>query len=223
MSTLKSFDAFLQLIQDYLRNGYTKYIVRKVDSEIELKALFRKNVSIWKADRNASNRYKAFRRGESVAIQCAFAHKDGKGFTCVLLIKPGKDYLTLAEGLPFKDATSKHERLTIFSYEVMHDGLGWTWRMTKSEMNKLNQSIERIARKNPKQAPITQDDFGIYDTDAENFQNSLYSRPGFRGVRKQVGVLVTKLRKEWQRYRPNNAIQPRQRTYLKYVKRIKRL
>jgi len=169
MSTFTSFTAYLQFIQDYLRNGYTSHIVRKVSSEIELKALTRKNIAIWKADRTANSRNKAYRRGQSIAVQACYAHHDGSGFTTILLVKPGKDYNILAEGLPFSNACDKNQRLTIFSYEAIHDGLCWTWRMTKQEMHRQHELIRKIARKNPKLAPITQDDFGIYDTDAENY------------------------------------------------------
>lgn len=222
MSKLISFDAFLQSIQDYARNDYRYYIAKQVDSEPAIEALIRKNRAIWNTGLNASGRYKAYNRGESIAVQIVYAHRDGKSFTSLLLIKPGKDFDILAEGLPIRDMTLKHQRVTIFCYELIHDNVSWTWRMTPQEMNRINTWIENLARKHSIPLSVTQDDAGTYYTQVEKLQDQLYSRPGFRGIRKQVGILITKLREEWKKYRPNNSIKPTERTYLKYVKRIKR-
>jgi hypothetical protein len=222
MSKLTKLDTFLQSIQDYIRNGYTQYITRQVTSENELDALARKNCAIWRTELNASGRHKALRRGESTAVQISYVSRNGKAFYSVLLVKPGKDYEILSEDLPFLDANKKHSRLTIFGYEIYHDGISWTWRMNSKEINRLNKKIEDLTKKPANLHALTQDEAGTRDTKAEEIQDDLYSRPGFRGINRQIGTLISKLRGEWKRYQSSNPIKPTERTYLKYMRRVKR-
>ena len=103
-------------------------------------------------------------------------------------------------------------------YQLSHDGKTWTWSMSRDHYRKFEERIHQAATLplHRRRKFLLNDQTA--DWHAEKLLDQLYGQPGFRGVRKQVGSLVTLLINEWRRHRPSNGPQPERRNFLHYVR-----
>ncbi|WP_155295290.1 hypothetical protein [Chromobacterium violaceum] len=90
--------------------------------------------------------------------------------------------------------------------------------MTPSHLQKYRERIHLIASLPPPRRRIIELDNIPRDLAIEHLQDQLYHEPGFRLIRRQVGLLVKYLRAEWKRLRPAAGPQPRQISYLPYIR-----
>lgn len=136
----------------------------------------------------------------------------------VLMATKGTGRIHVRERL--QDLRQKDSRLTTADdrYELVHDGVSWSWKITKSHYKKYRERIHQIAAlPAPRRRQIEMDGI-VRDLAIERLQDQLYAEPGFRLVRRQVGQLVKYLRAEWKRLRPVAGPQPREISYLPYVR-----
>jgi hypothetical protein len=136
----------------------------------------------------------------------------------VLLVSAGRGLVTHCEQLqdlrdPRSRLKSPDER-----HELVHDGKTWSWRLTHRGYNQYLDRIHRIASLSPDRRRQIEINGVSRDADAEILLDRLYSEPGFRLVRRQVGKLVAELRRDWKRLRPASGPQLSERYFLAYVR-----
>lgn len=90
--------------------------------------------------------------------------------------------------------------------------------MTQRHLQKYRERIHQIATLPAPRRRIIELDGIPRDLAIERLQDQLYGEPGFRLMRRQVGMLVKYLRAEWKRLRPAAGPQPRQISYLPYIR-----
>jgi hypothetical protein len=208
----------MQRVQDAARHRYLHFTAGQTSPE-KWPALSRKFNKLYSTDLKKSTRSNRRRRGEAVALVYGCLsppHKSPRVVSWVLLSTEGIGLIHGLERLWHMQGT----RLELDGYELVHDGVSWTWRMTKKRYQYWRDRIHAIAALHPERRTIGEDAAGKYDADIEAIQDALYNAPGFRLVRRQVGELVQFLRMEWRRLRPNTSLQPRVRTFLPYVQRL---
>jgi hypothetical protein len=209
----------MQRIQSAAVRGYTRWFIDRVDAA-KWPKLEAKLTQRYSTDLDKSTRYRRRRAGEVVALLygCPAPGSEGKSEVIFcLLATDGRGLLNDFE----KDM--KHfdkERAKIDKFELVHDGKTWSWRMTQALYLMWKERIHRAAALSPNKRKIGNDDLGPYDLHAEEIMDILYSTPGFRLARRQVGHLAHYMREEYKRLRPKTWPAPRERTFLKYVKRL---
>ena len=98
------------------------------------------------------------------------------------------------------------QRIEVDGYELVHDGVSWSWRLTQARYRYWRERIHSIAARAPERRQIGQDQGGEFDVEIERVMAALYNMPGFRLVRRQAGKLVAFANGEWRRLRPPPAL-----------------
>lgn len=208
----------MQRIQDAAGNDYVWYTKGEIALEKwpQLEAKFAGRYEI---DLSKSTRYRRRRAGQAVCLLYAcspWRRELRPRVTWVLVVTEGKGRVHGCEAL----RELRQDRLELDGYELIHDGKGWTWQMTRDRVRYWRERIHAIAAYNPEKRNIGQDMEGSFDVDIERVMDTLYRTPGFRRVRSQVGHLVCLARKEWRRLRPDSGVRIRERAFLPYVQRL---
>lgn len=208
----------MQRIQDAARNGYTWYTFGEIPLEKwpDFEAKF---AGKYETDLSKSLRCKRRKAGEAVSL--LYGHYPPPyglrpRVTWVLAVTDGRGRVHGSEKLH----EFRRDRLTFDGYELVHDGVSWTWQMTRARVNYWRERIHAIAAIQPESRRIGQDSAGSFDMDIEQVMDALYNAPGFRLVRRQIGKLVAFAKAEWKRLRPNTGVLIRERTFLPYVQRL---
>lgn len=138
--------------------------------------------------------------------------------TWVMMVTEGKGRIHGQEDL--KDIETS--RLELGGFELVHDGVCWTWKMSGRRKRYWRDRILEIARRPPQRRKVVVEPGEVrgFDAEIEAVMDSLYSQPGFRLVRRDVGELVGFAQAAWARYRPGSGALIRKRTYLPYVRRL---
>lgn len=134
----------------------------------------------------------------------------------VLVVTDGVGRVAVREQLKFIGS----ERIELEGYELVHDGVSWSWQMTRKRFHYWKERIHAVAAKQPKVRGVGEDVEGRFDPDIEQVMDALYHAPGFRLVRRQVGKLVAYAKGEWRRLRPGTSVQIRPRSFLPFVQRL---
>lgn len=208
----------MQRIQDAARHGYHHYTMGHVSPE-KWPELSRKFAGLYATDLTKSTRSSRRKRGEAVALLYgaeSSPYESPSRVAWALLCTEGAGRVHVREQL----RDMRTERLHLHGYELVHDGVSWSWRMTRERYNYWRERIHAVAAFPPERRSTGEDFAGRFDVDAEAIQDALYHAPGFRLVRRQVGELVQFLRMEWRRLRPAAGVQPRVRSFLPYVQRL---
>lgn len=207
---------FMQRIQAAPGLGYSRWFIGRIDSE-KWPRLAAKFAQRYGTDLDKGSRYRRRRAGEVVALVYGFQMPSEKEIVYCLLASEGKGLLNDLE----KDMKQfNQDRVKIDGYELVHDGKTWSWRMTQRIFSLWQNEIHRAAALPPTKRKKGHDALGPYDHHAEKIMDLLYSTPGFRLVRRQVGKLAHYMREEFKRLRPAGWPAPRPRTFLKYVQRL---
>lgn len=208
---------FMQRLQAAPGLGYTRWFIGHVDAE-KWPRLAAKFAQRYGTDLDKGTRYRRRRAGEVVALLYGFPVTGEKNeVVYCLLASDGKGLLNDFE----KDMKPfAQERIKVDGYELVNDGKTWSWRMTQRTLSMWHDQIHRAAALSPTRRKKGFDAIGPYDHHAEEIMDLLYSTPGFRLVRRQVGKLAHYMREEFKRLRPAGWPAPRQRTFLKYVQRL---
>lgn len=208
----------MQRLQDAARHGYHQYTMGQSTPE-KWPALSMKFARLYATDLKKSTRSNRRKQGEAVSLLYGTEsppYQSPRIINWVLLSTDGIGLVHARENLLHMQGS----RLTLGGYELVHDGMTWSWRMTKERYRYWRERVHSVAARSPERRSTGEDAVGRFDADAEAIQDALYNSPGFRLVRRQVGELVQYLRMEWKRLRSNSGIQPRERTFLRYVQRL---
>jgi len=218
MSILPDSLTYMQRIQDAARLGYPWYVSGELSLE-KWASLEIKLSELYDCNLPKSTRSKRRSSGEAVTLLYAVAgppDQSPRMVRWVMAVTDGKGRVHAREKLLRFDT----ERCSFIDrYELVHDGVGWSWRMNRKRVEALRERIHEIASAPPDRRQIRRDADGQYDAEIESLMDELYRAPGFRLMRRQIGKLVGFAQGEWRRLRPESGPQIRPRTFLPYVTR----
>ena len=219
MTLLPDSLAFMQRVQDAARLGYPWYISGELSLE-KWPSLEIKLTELYDCNLPKSTRSKRRSSGEAVTLLYAVAgppEQSPRLVRWLMAVTNGKGRVHAREKLLRFDAA---DRCTFIGrYELVHDGVGWSWRMNRKRIEALRERIHEIASALPDRRHIRRDAAGDFDAEIEALMDELYRAPGFRLMRRQIGKLVAFAQGEWRRLRPESGPQIRARTFLPYVTR----
>lgn len=214
---------FMQRLQQAAGNGYYHYITGHIERE-KFDTMARKFAQLYESE--ISRQSKARRKRAGAATSTLFAmpvrghpqQDQPEQVWFVLMATNGAGRVHARERL--QDLRQKQTRLTMPDgrHQLVHDRVSWSWQMTPSHLQKYRERIQLIASLPPPRRRIIELDNIPRDLAIERLQDQLYHEPGFRLIRRQVGLLVKYLRAEWKRLRPAAGPQPRQISYLPYIR-----
>ncbi|WP_155295340.1 hypothetical protein [Chromobacterium violaceum] len=213
---------FMHRLQQTAARGNYYYTSGEI-SLSRFEQLANKFAKVYGTELSRKAKYKRRRTGEATATLYAvrrstILNENGEIPVCwVLIVSGGAGRIRDREQL--YDLRNRDSRLTFANkYELVHDGKTWSWQISSSAMQKYKEQIHRIAALPIERRQIIEIDGVRCDKHAEQLQDRLYSEPGFRLVRRQVGHLVSQLRKEWARVRPEKGPKLIIRRYLPIVR-----
>ena len=218
MTLLPDSLVFMQRVQDAARLDYPFYVTGELSLE-KWASLEIKLTELYDCNLPKSTRSRRRSSGEAVTLLYAVAGPPDQSPRMVrwlMAVTDGKGRVHAREKLLRFDT----ERCSFIDrYELVHDGVGWSWRMNRKRVEALRERIHEIASAPPDRRQIRRDAAGEYDAEIEALMDELYHAPGFRLMRRQVGKLVAFAKGEWRRLRPESGSQIRPRTFLPYVTR----
>lgn len=208
----------MQRLQDAARLGYTRYVIDQVELQ-KWPSLARKFELEYDCALTKSTRSRRRKSGEAVCMLFACQpppYAVERKIVWVLVVTDGVGRVAVREQLKF----IRSERIELEGYELVHDGVSWSWQMTRKRFNYWKERIHAVAAKQPKARGVGEDYDGPFDPDIEKIMDALYHAPGFRLVRRQVGKLVAYAKGEWRRLRADTGVPIRTRDFLPYVQRL---
>jgi hypothetical protein len=206
--------AFMQRIQDRVRNGYVYWTAGAVSPEKWLE-LSQKFEALYRVSRNTKQRGRDRKKGIASAMLIACLDTKESLIRFVLQVSSGTHAAHVMEKL--QDATTKEGRIVLESlgYELVRLDGKWTWRMTPQHVRSWQLRIRRAAsHPSPEQAGLQ----------ARQIVWSLSRVPGFRGTRENAFTLRGTLLKEWRRVRSKQEMKllpPRPWPKIGYACRVK--
>jgi hypothetical protein len=171
----------MQRLQDLARH-YDRW-TGGVVAVAKFEALSEKFAELYETAILASSKNRRKKKGQAVATFLAYA--DGDSVHWWLLATSGRGRITQREIL----MTVAERRITApGGYELVHDGVSWSWKYTTHQYQKLRDSLHyAIASKR--------------DVQLQSLIVSIYATVGFRLARVQVGDLIAFYRRDWARLR----------------------
>ena len=219
MTLLPDSLTFMQRVQDAARLGYPWFVTGELSLE-KWPSLEIKLTQLYDCNLPKSTRSRRRSSGEAVTLLYAVAGPPDQSPRMVrwlMAVTDGKGRVHAREKLLRFDA---QERCSFIGrYELVHDGVGWSWRMNRKRVEALRERIHEISAAPPEHRQIRRDARGEFDAEIEALMDELYRAPGFRLMRRQIGKLVGFAHGEWRRLRPEGGPQIRPRTFLAYVTR----
>jgi hypothetical protein len=187
----------MQRVQDAVIDGYHSYQYIQC-SAAKAAQLARQFAAEYETEISKQARYR--RKMAGIAVARFFSVEEGGTVTAFLMATEGKG---LVRREAMHDPAKK--RITLGQYELVHDGVSWSWRLTPEAIKQWRKRIhDAIARDNLTQLLTT--------------IRHLYRSAGFRIVRKQIGQLANYIRGEWRRLRKGTP--PDLPTFLYYMRRL---
>lgn len=202
MLTCESKILLMQRLQDYARLDYRYYFQGEVGLD-KLNSLSRKFAQQYETELSKFQRARRKRSGEAVTQFLVWIPTDSDKAHFWLMATEGKGRIHEYETL--QDLRDKASRISLSDYELVHDGVSWSWRMT--------QATYSYHQKRLRNAILARNDFLLGVGIA-----SLFQSPGFRLIRRQVGMLTRWFRLEWVKLRKEPV--PALPTFLPYVRRL---
>lgn len=202
MLTCESKILLMQRLQDYARLGYSYYFQGEVGLD-KLNSLTRKFAQQYETELSKFQRARRKQSGEAVTQLLVWIPEDSDKANFWLMATEGKGRVHEYETL--RDLRNKNNRISLSDYEMVHDGVSWSWRMC--------QSTYTYHQKRLRNAIIARNDFLLEVAIA-----SLFQSPGFRLIRRQIGMLTRWFRLEWGKLRKEPV--PELPTFLAYVRRL---
>ena len=211
----------MQRIQQSVSRGVSKRFVVGESEDLpsirNLEAKFKKQYEV---DLKPDTKSKRRRSGIATAEFWAYNRPPGQNpmrFWWILTVSDGVGLVSDREKLvdivnPLDtsgDAPKRYKRIELDGYELVHDGVGWSWQMTKATYSWWQSRIKRLCSLPPSRRKIGE---------PEDLIKDIARSPGFRLVRRQVGKLLGNLKGTWKRLRPEKDPLPELPTYLPYVK-----
>lgn len=199
------------------RGTVTRYVSGELDDEATVERLMRKMRDRYETDLKPDTKSKRRRAGLATVDFWIYerpAAIEGKAqFWWVLLVSDGKGRVAETERLiPLQPAGAvRSKRLELDGYELVHDGVGWSWQMTRATVSRWHEQIHRVCAAAPGRRGRAR---------AEKLICDLSRAPGFRLARRQVGHLLARFRSEWRRLRIESEPMPELPTFLSYVRML---
>lgn len=206
--------AFMQRIQDRVRNGYVYWTAGAVPPE-KWAELSQKFEALYYVSHNTKQRGRNKKKGIASAMLIAYFDSRENVTRFVLQVSAGTHAAHMMEKL--QDATTKEGRITLESmgYELVRLDGRWTWRMTPDHVQSWQHRIRRAA------SHPAADQAAML---ARQIIWSLSRVPGFRGAREDAFSLRGTLLKEWRRLRNKQDMKllpPRPWPRIGYARRVK--
>lgn len=195
----------------------TRFVSGELDDEAAVERFMRKMRDRYETDLKPDTKSKRRRAGVATVDFWVYERPtaiEGKApFWWVLLVSEGKGRVVEAERLiPLQpEGAARSKRLELDGYELVHDGVGWSWQMTRATVSRWHEQIRRICSAAPGRCDRAR---------AEKLISDMSRAPGFRLVRRQVGHLLARFRGEWTRLRAKSEPMPQMPTFLPYVRML---
>ncbi|PLC52004.1 hypothetical protein CR155_20365 [Pollutimonas nitritireducens] len=194
------------------RGAATRYAVIETDTREHAERLLKKFAAAYDTALPAATKTRRRKAGEATTSAWCYERPERPEqprYWIVLMVSDGIGRVTEREKLT--SITDPRHRLALDGYELVHDGLRWSWRMVKPTYQYWEKRIRTVCalppeRRDPKMV--------------EKLIADLSRVPGFRLARRQVGNLYGLLRREWVRLRPANDPLPPLPTFLPYVRAL---
>lgn len=199
------------------RGTVTRYVSGELDGEAAVTRFMRKMQDRYETDLKPDTKSKRRRAGVATVDFWVYerpAAIEGKApFWWVLLVSDGKGRIVEAERLiPLQpEGAARSKRLELDGYELVHDGVGWSWQMTRATVSRWHEQIRRVCSASSGRRERLR---------AEKLIADLSRAPGFRLARRQVGQLLSRFRGEWRRLRAETDLMPELPTFLPYVRML---
>lgn len=203
----------MQRIQQAVVKGIcTRYLVIELEEFPKVEQLISKFNLRYEAGMSSSTKARRRAGGEASTTLYVYRRLEKRKasqarFWMVLLVSDGLGKVVEEENLISVRDTRR--RLSLDGYELVNDGKGWSWRMTKDMYQYWQVGIRRVCALAPEKRK---------DIPVQSLIKGLANTPGFRLARRQVGVLFAQFRAEWKRLRPATEPMPTLPTFLPYVR-----
>ena len=192
----------MQQLQDAVGHGFTYWHFGDVANS-KMHQLRQKFHELYGTGESKFSRYRRRKAGRAAAMLVEYPV--GKKTAFFLLATSGAGLIHERDTL--RDGTQKKSRIELTGYELVHDGLTWSWRMTGQTYQSWKDRITRAISMNN-------------DLELRRAIHTLFRTPGFRLCRKQVGYLSVFYRETWRRLRAKTDPMPPLPTFLAYVRRL---
>lgn len=201
-----------RLQQAVVKGSATRYVTIETDTREQAEKLLKKFALVYDTDLTPSTKTRRRKAGEATTAAYCYERPQRENqarYWIVLLVSEGVGRVEQHEKLIA--VTNTNRRLQLDGYELVHDGVKWSWRMTKPTYQYWEKRIRIICALPPERRKPQEIERLILD---------LAKVPGFRLARRQVGNLYTLLKREWKRLRPSTDVLPPTPTYLPYVRML---
>jgi len=149
---------YLQRLQDAARNGYAYFVTGEVDLA-KWPAMESKFDGLYNISMPKSTRAKRRKSGEAVCLLYGYQSNFNLGMARVawtLVVTEGKGRVHGREQLKLL----KVDRITVAGYELVHDGVSWSWKMTTARVRYWRERISSIAALQPERRRLAKTSSG---------------------------------------------------------------
>lgn len=201
-----------RLQQAVVKGSSSRYVVIETDAREKAQKLLKKFALVYDTELSASTKTRRRKAGEATTTAWCYERPERPGqprYWIVLMVSDGVGRIEQLEKLT--PITDRRHRLSLDGYELVHDGVKWSWRMTKQTYQYWEKRIRTVCSLPPERRK---------PKEIEGLIDDLTKVPGFRLARRQVGNLYALLKREWQRLRPSTDTLPPLPTFLPYVRML---
>jgi len=201
-----------RLQQAVSRGSATRYAVVETDTREHAEKLLKKFSAAYDTDLTASTKSRRRQAGEATTAAWCYERPerpDQARYWLVLMVSEGIGRVTEREKL--MPVAGSRTRLALDGYELVHDGVRWSWSMARPTYQYWEKRIRTVCALPPERRK---------PQEIERLIADLAKVPGFRLARRQVGNLYALLRREWKRLRPTSDVLPDFPTFLPYVRAL---
>lgn len=199
-----------RLQQAVVKGSATRYVVIEASTREQAEKLLKKFALVYDTDLTPSTKTRRRKAGEATTAAYCYERPQRENqarYWLVLMVSDGMGRIEQHEKLIA--VTNTNRRLELDGYELVHDGVKWSWRMVKPTYQYWEKRIRVVCSLPPERRK---------PREIEGLIDDLAKVPGFRLARRQVGNLYALLRREWQRLRPVSDVLPPLPTFLPYVR-----
>jgi hypothetical protein len=212
----------MQRLCDAVRRGYVHYFsgVVPVRRARRLRCKFQARYNV---DEHRNIRARRRARGEAAAVlimhelptQPEAAHACGEPYVGWIVLLTEGEHAAYWNGEDIKTATEDDQRLVIGQFQMLRrtrpggsaSSPSWTWAFTRAAYQDWRERVVRSAR-------------GDYTEPPARLLLELYRWGSFRGIRSDIGRIVSLYRREWRKRRRRSDSFP-SLPRLRYVQRLR--
>lgn len=201
-----------RLQQAVVKGAATRYVVVEAETREQAEKLLKKFSLVYDTELTKSTKTRRRQAGEATTTAHCYERPERSEqprYWIILMVSDGVGRIEQFEKLI--EVTNTNRRIQLDGYELIHDGIKWSWRMAKPTYQYWEKRIRTVCALPPERRK---------PQDVERLIADLAKVPGFRLARRQVGNLYTLLKREWKRLRPSTDVLPPTPTYLPYVRML---